>query len=348
MNACRVRDQRYRIPGHDIQPLGGNDPHDVATHVGVQVRFKAGRFDERYRSGKPGLPVSDSEVLRPQAIDDFRTRPRGGARRNRQGQIRPGIDDGTRFALRDRARDEVHGRRTEEIGHEHGRRSIVELERRTQLLDPAIVHDHHEVRHGHGLDLVVRDVDRRAPETLVQRLDLGAHLDPELRIEVRERFVEQEQFRLPDERPAHRHPLALAARELSREALEKGIEIQDAGGRFDPGLLHGIRRLGHLEAEGEVLPNRHVGIERIRLEHHGDPAVLRGNPIDDPPAHDDGAGRHRLEAGDHAQQGRLAAAGGSYEDDEGVLLDRQFNPVQDLERPKALAKVVELHERRAH
>ena len=54
-------------PGHDNQPLGGNGPHDVATRIGVQVRFKAGGFDERYRGGNPGLPVSDPEVLRPQA-----------------------------------------------------------------------------------------------------------------------------------------------------------------------------------------------------------------------------------------------------------------------------------------
>ena len=72
---------------------------------------------------------------------------------------------------------------------------------------------HHDdlVRHGHGLDLVVGDVDGGGLEPLVQFLDLGAHRDAQLGIEVGERLVEQEYLRVAHDGAAHRDALALAA-----------------------------------------------------------------------------------------------------------------------------------------
>ena len=53
--------------------------------------------------------------------------------------------------------------------------AVVEVERRADLLDAAVVHDDDLVGHGHRLDLVVGDVDRGGLQPLVQVLDLGAH-----------------------------------------------------------------------------------------------------------------------------------------------------------------------------
>jgi hypothetical protein len=46
------------------------------------------------------------------------------------------------------------------------------------------MHDHDLVGHGHGLDLVVGDVDRRRLQALVQFLDLGTHLHSQLGVEI--------------------------------------------------------------------------------------------------------------------------------------------------------------------
>ena len=48
---------------------------------------------------------------------------------------------------------------------------LVQLFRGADLLEDAVTHDHDPVAHGHGLDLVMRDVDHRRLETLVK--DLG-------------------------------------------------------------------------------------------------------------------------------------------------------------------------------
>src|SRR5882672_9554125 len=109
---------------------------------------------------------------------------------------------------------EVHRRRAAGAGDVVVRWVVVEMERGAELLDPPVVHHHGLVGHGHRLVLVVGDVDRSGPQALVQRLDLGAHRDAQLRVEVGQRLVEQEHLRLAHDRAAHRDALALAAGEL--------------------------------------------------------------------------------------------------------------------------------------
>ena len=106
---------------------------------------------------------------------------------------------------------------------------IVEIQRRADLLHIALAHRHDLVGHGHGLDLVVGDVDGGHLQPLMQILDLGAHLHPQLCVEVRQRFVEQEHLRIADDRPPHRHALALTARQLPRITAEELAEPEDAG-----------------------------------------------------------------------------------------------------------------------
>ncbi len=93
---------------------------------------------------------------------------------------------------------------------------MIERLRRSRLFDDATIHHHDTIRHGHRLDLVVCDVDGRRRQQLVQPLDLRAHLHAKLGIEVRQRLVEEKDFRVPHDRTPHRDALALAARKLAR------------------------------------------------------------------------------------------------------------------------------------
>src|SRR5690606_39381679 len=72
----------------------------------------------------------------------------------------------------------------------------------------------------YGLDLVVRDVDRRHAELALQPRDLAAHLDTELGVEVRQRLVHQEDRRATDDRPAHRDALLLPRSEEHTSELQ--------------------------------------------------------------------------------------------------------------------------------
>ena len=71
----------------------------------------------------------------------------------------------------------------------------------------------------------------------------------------------------------------------------------------------------HLEAEGDILGDVHVGPEGVVLEDHARVAVFRGRVGDIPLAEEDAAEIGFGETGDEPQEGRLAAAGGA-EDEE--------------------------------
>ena len=75
----------------------------------------------------------------------------------------------------------------------------------------------------------------------------------------------------------------------------------------------------------------HVRIERVVLEHHGDVAVLRRHVVDDVAADQDLAAGDVLEAGDHAQRRRLAAARRADQDDELVVGDVEVDAAHRLD-----------------
>ena len=117
--------------------------------------------------------------------------------------------------------DEVE--RADERRHERGRREVVDLRGRADLLDPALAHDHDPVGQRERLLLVVGDVDRGDPELALDRPDLLAQDDPDLGVERRQRLVEEQDLRLDGERAGERDALLLAARQLPRVAVAAAL-----------------------------------------------------------------------------------------------------------------------------
>ena len=73
----------------------------------------------------------------------------------------------------------------------------------------------------------MRHVDHRDAEQLLQPADLAAHLDPQLGVEIGERFVEQQHMRLDHEGAGDRDALELAAGQLVRPALAVAVELHE-------------------------------------------------------------------------------------------------------------------------
>ena len=96
--------------------------------------------------------------------------------------------------------------------------------RRPDLLDPPVVEDGDPIAHRERLFLVVRDVDERHAELLLDLLELDLELLAQLQVEGAERLVEQERPRRVDDRPRERDALALAAGELTRLAVAEALE----------------------------------------------------------------------------------------------------------------------------
>jgi hypothetical protein len=199
------------------------------------------------------------------------------------------------------SRQQVHGGRANERGHEARRRQAIDRGRPTALLDAAGVHDHHHVGQRHGLDLVVRHEDRRCPEPVMQAPDFDPHLHAQLRIQIGQGLVEQKGLRLAHDRPAHGNALPLASREGTRFALEEILNGKQARGfRHARGNI-GLRHAAIAQAVGHVVVDAHVRVERVVLEHHGDIAIRRLDVVHQTIADTDGALRHGLQTGNHPQ-----------------------------------------------
>ena len=67
---------------------------------------------------------------------------------------------------------------------------------------------------------VVRYIDHRHAEPLVESADLVAQLAAERGIEARQRLIEQEQLRAANDRPAQCHALLLAVGKFARPAVQ--------------------------------------------------------------------------------------------------------------------------------
>ena len=170
--------------------------------------------------------------------------------------------------------DEV--RDAEKARDERGGRRFVELGGCAELLDPAVVHDRDLVGHRHRLFLVVRDVDERDADVVLNALELELHLLAELQVEGAERLVQQEHRRLVDEGAGERDALLLASGKLARLPLLHPLQPDEPQDLVD---LAGQRLSSDpaaTQAEGDVLEDREMRKERVGLEDGVDVSLVGG------------------------------------------------------------------------
>ena len=154
------------------------------------------------------------------------------------------------------------------------------------------------------------------PQPPLQIPDLDAHLLAQLGVQVGERLVEQQDVRPRHDGARQRHALLLPAGEFARPPLLEAAQAHHVQRLGDAALLLRRRQLPHAQAEGDVVRHRHVGKQRIGLEHHRGVAPVRRHVGHVAVAEPDLAAVGRDEAGHHPQRRGLAAAGRPEQRDE--------------------------------
>ena len=195
------------------------------------------------------------------------------------------------------------------------------------LLQLPFPQDDDSIAHRHRLDLIVGHVDGRRADLALDAGDLGSHLDAQLGVEVRERLVHQQDPWIPDDRAAHRDPLALTAGQRSRPSRHELRQAEHARDLLDALLDLSLRDLPHPQTEGDVVGHGHVRVERVVLEHHRDVPLPRQHVVGDRVADADGPLGHVLEARDHPERRRLPTSGRSDEDHELAVAYLEAQPV---------------------
>ena len=80
----------------------------------------------------------------------------------------------------------------------------------------------------------MRDVDRGDVEVVLDVGDLGAHLHPQLGVEVGQRLVHEEDLWFADDRTAHGDPLPLTTGQLLGLAVQQRAELEHVRGLGAP------------------------------------------------------------------------------------------------------------------
>ena len=194
----------------------------------------------------------------------------------------------------------------------------------------------------HRLDLVVRDVEHRRAEVLLDALELEAQVVAQLGVERRQRLVHQRDRGLAHQRAADRDALHLPARELGRRAW-RACRRCAAGARPRSPCARtfglGARPQRRAQREREVVEHAQVRVERVLLEHEGHVAQRRRG-------RGDVVGRRCgrwpasgcLEAGDQAQRRRLAGAARAEQDDELAARDVEDEVVDRRARRRSACR----------
>ena len=107
------------------------------------------------------------------------------------------------------------------------------------------------------------------------------------------------------------------------------LNLQHTRHTFDNLRLLRLRHLADTQAERNIFPHRHRRIQRIRLKHHRDIAILRRQVVHRLAVDLNVALRHGLETGDHVEQRRLTAARAAHENQELAVFDVDVDTLQD-------------------
>ena len=196
----------------------------LATHQGAQPRLPgierhhgvaAERLDlEHLRRAARAACPTQGDTLMSSGLQPDLARFGGSSRVGNADRAVGRLD----AALAARRFQDVHHRRAEQPRHIDAGRTVIDLDRRADLPDPAVLEDGHAVGDRHRLFLVVRDVDQRLAELALDALQLDTRLLAQPRVERRDRIVHEIGDGIAHQRTGDRHALPLAARKAAPAA----------------------------------------------------------------------------------------------------------------------------------
>ena len=188
---------------------------------------------------------------------------------------------------------------------------FVQLGWRPHLQHPPLRHDGDAVRQRKRLFLIMGDENEGDADRLLQRSQLQLHLLPQFLVESAQWLVEQQHLGPLDQRPGKGHALAFAARKLGRAAPGVAGQLDQAQRLLHLGVDFRLREARLSQAEGDVSPHVEVRKDGVVLKHHVHGTPMGGNGQHGLAIDVDFAAVGRLQAGQHAQQGRFSATRGA-------------------------------------
>ena len=214
--------------------------------------------------------------------------------------------------------------------------------RRADLFQPPVVHDGHGVGDGHRLVLVVGHEHHRAAGRRVDAAELGQHGVAQMRVEIGERLVQQQDARPRGKAAGQRHALALAARQLVRPPRAVIVQADQPQRVRDPRITFGAGQ--PVQPEPHVARHGHGRPQRVGLKHHPQPPPFGrdedGRSRDLVAAKPQPPGVGPFQPRDQAQKRGLAAAGRSQQGHEPPRAEGRGQAIDGAGRTEAARQVL--------
>ena len=160
---------------------------------------------------------------------------------------------------------------------------------------------------------LVGHVDRRETELTLQRRKLLPKRDPEIQVEARERLIEQQYARGPDERSRQSYALLFAAGQLVREpASQMRIDATHSERLIDAFLAVALCNPSRPDNKRQIRPDCEMRPQGKILKHEPDATLVRRHDVstvtrDVPVVDPDISAIGPLQSGNQAQCCRLPA-----------------------------------------
>src|SRR6266849_3227386 len=300
----------------------------AASHLDTvkhRAALEIGALDDTVEA-MPGMRGRDgqTDLFRPKRDRHRADCLRQSGKLDRQALI--DLQDGLAPSVADHLAAEQVGV-TNEIGDEARAWPVVNIGRCADLLDLAGIHHRDPVGHGKRFFLIVGDEDHGQAEFALQLLQLELHRLPQLLVERAERFVAKQHPWFDHDGAGQGDALLLPPGELAGAAILVSDELHLCQRIGDLASNRGAVHAAHAQTEGNVFTDRAMRKQCIVLEYHSHVALVRRHMGDIGPTDLDDTFGRRLEAGDHSQCRRLAAAGGAEQREEFSLPNAQIDGI---------------------
>src|SRR5665811_727038 len=155
---------------------------------------------------------------------------------------------------------------------------LVDVARCADLPDVAELHEDDAIGKRQRFLLIVGDINRGQSQRVVKPAYLRAHLQPELGVEIAQRFVHEHDSRLGDDGAGDGDALLLATGKLCRVFLAMLAQMDQVQDLVNSLVTFGFWDSLHLQAKSDVAFYSQMREEGIILEDHAEPTTLGGCP----------------------------------------------------------------------
>lgn len=199
----------------------------------------------------------------------------------------------------------------DEAGDKFVGRLLIYFAGSANLFEAATPENDNAVGDFHGLLLVMGDEDGGDGKFTMQVDQPVAEFLSDPGIDRTKGFIKEQDGRFWCESAGDGDALALAAGELVRKTPGKPLKFEERKQFLDPGCPFGSRPLLDLEAEGNVVEDRHGLEQGVALKDEANVALLDADVVDPFAADQDVSVGRLFESGNHPKHGGLASATGT-------------------------------------